>query len=192
METIAIEIVPDPARNADDQARLKNARIRSRKLTELAAMIMEAEKILGLSGRAGFAGDWLRVEVTRPKQQPITLIDTPGLIGSHNEGREYIDLVNRIVGGWIKQRRTLILAVVEASLDPQKQPILTFANEADPKGERTFGIITKPDVVEAGSRLEDYWIDKARNIPGRGSEFNFDKGWKSLSLFILMSRKFIT
>lgn len=180
VETIEIEIVPDNARSPEDQNRLKNAKFRSRKLTELGSMVREAEKILGLSGRAGFARDVLRVEVVRPNQQPLTLIDTPGLIASHNEGREYIDLVRHIVDEWIKQPRTLILAVIEASLDPQKQSVLTIAKEVDPQGQRTFGIITKPDVVESGSRLEEYWIDKARNLPGRGSEFNFEKGWHVL------------
>lgn len=143
-------------------------------------MVKEAEKKLGLTGRSGFARDKLRVVVTRPDQQPLTLVDTPGLISSHNDGREYIDLVKDIVDGCIKKERTLILAVVEASLDPQKQSILTTAKEVDPKGERTFGIITKPDVVEPGSQLEGYWIEKVSNAPGRISEFNFEKGWHVL------------
>ncbi|OAL40381.1 hypothetical protein AYO20_00117 [Fonsecaea nubica] len=179
VESINIEIVPDTGRNPDDQARLQNARFKSRRLAELGQIIKEAEKWL-LGGRGGFARDVLKVEVVRPHQQPLTLIDTPGLIASHNEGREYIDLVRRIVDDWIKQPRTLILAVVEANLDPQKQSVLTIAKEVDPTGERTFGIITKPDLVESPSGLEDFWVKKAQNGAESMAEFNFAKGWHVL------------
>ena len=178
-ETIDIELVPDTTRSPDDQARLRNVRFKTRRLTELGKIVKEAENVL-LGGRGGFASDVLKVEVVRPGQQPLTLIDTPGLIASHNEGREYIDLVRRIVDDWIKQPRTLILAVVEANLDPQKQSVLTIAKEVDPTGERTFGIITKPDLVESPSGLEDFWIRKAQNEPDRLAEFNFAKGWHVL------------
>lgn len=134
-----------------------------------------------LGGRGGFSSDVLKVEVIRPNQQPLTLIDTPGLIVSHEEGRDYIDLVRRIVDDWIQQPRTLILAVVEANLDPQKQSVLTIAKEVDPTGERTFGIITKPDLVESPSGLEDFWIKKAQNMSSdKLAEFNFAKGWHVL------------
>jgi hypothetical protein len=84
------------------------------------------------------------------------------------------------VHDWIKQPRTLILAVVEANLDPQKQSVLLEARELDPTGERTFGIITKPDLVESPSGLEDFWIKKAQNSNDRLGEFNFAKGWHVL------------
>jgi hypothetical protein len=179
VETIDIEIVPDTARSADDQARLRSVRFKTRRLTELGKIVKEAENVL-LGGRGGFSADVLKVEVVRPDQQPLTLIDTPGLIASHNDGREYIDLVHRIVNDWIKQPRTLILAVVEANRDPQNQSVLTIAREVDPSGERTFGIITKPDLVESPSGLEDFWIRKAQNLPDTLAGFNFAKGWHVL------------
>ena len=179
VETIDIQIVPDTSRSPDDQAKLRNLRFKTRRLAELGKIVKEAETVL-LGGRSGFASDVLKVEVVRPGQQPLTLIDTPGLIQSHNEGREYIDLVRRIVDDWIQQPRTLILAVVEANLDPQKQSVLTIAKEVDPTGDRTFGIITKPDLVESPSGLEDFWIRKAQNEPDRLAEFNFAKGWHVL------------
>ena len=69
---------------------------------------------------------------------------------------------------------------MEANLDPQKQSVLTIAKEVDPTGERTFGIITKPDLVESPSGIEDFWIRKAQNSPDRLAEFNFAKGWHVL------------
>jgi hypothetical protein len=143
-------------------------------------MIKEAEKELGLIGNQGFAKDVLRVQITGPDYQPLTLVDLPGMIESHSQGRDHIRTVNQIVDKWITEKRSIILAVVEASSDPQKQGILTRAKEVDPHGERTFGIITKPDVPEHGSQLERYWIEHAQNgLDGR-AEFSFKKGWHVL------------
>ena len=143
-------------------------------------MIKEAEKELELSGNQGFAKDVLRVQITGPDYQPLTLVDLPGLIESHSQGRDQIRFVREIVDKWITEKRPTILVVVEASSDPEKQGILTRAKEVDPHGERTFGIITKPDVPEHGSQLERYWIEHARNVPDGRAEFSFKKGWHVL------------
>jgi hypothetical protein len=143
-------------------------------------MIKEAEKKIGLSGNQDFAKDVLRVQITGPDYPPLTLVDLPGLIESHSQGREHIRLVKEIVDNWITQKRSIILVVVEARSDPQNQGILTRAKEVDPSGERTFGIITKPDIPEHGSQLETYWIHHARNIPNGRAEFSFKKGWHVL------------
>ena len=180
MKHLQVEIAPDKTRPPNDQKLLREAKFATRDLTQLSTMITEAEKKLGLNGNQGFARDVLRVQITGPDYQPLTLVDLPGLIESHSQGREHIRLVKEIVDGWITEKRSIILAVVEASSDPQKQGILTRAKEEDRDGERTFGIITKPDLPEHGSQLKRYWIDHARNIPDGRAEFSFKKGWHVL------------
>jgi hypothetical protein len=143
-------------------------------------MIKEAEKKLGLGNNQSFARDVLLVQITGQNYQPLTLVDLPGLIESHSRGSEHIKYVKSIVDDWITQERSIILAVVEANSDPQRQAILMRAKEVDPHGRRTFGIITKPDAVEHGSDLERCWIDHARNIPDGRAEFSFKKGWHVL------------
>lgn len=177
---LRVEIAPYKLRNPEDQKILRDAKFITRDLNQLPVIIKEAEKRLGLSGNQGFARDVLRVQITGPDYPPLTLVDLPGLIESHSQGRDYIKLVKEIVDEWIIEKRSIILAVVDASRDPQTQGILTRAKEVDPSGERTFGIITKPDVPEHGSQLERFWIEHARNIQNGRAEFSFKKGWHVL------------
>jgi Dynamin family len=60
-------------------------------------------------------------------------------------------MVEEITDFYIRQPRTICLAVVSATHDYANQPILTKVREVDPDGERTLGVITKPDCLEPGS-----------------------------------------
>lgn len=54
---------------------------------------------------------------------------------------------------WAKLTPCSILAVIPCNIDAATQEILKFASEADPKGNRTMGVLTKPDLVtEAATR----------------------------------------
>ena len=47
--------------------------------------------------------------------------------------------------------RTIIVAVIPANVDVATQEILTLAEEYDPEGTRTVGVLTKPDLVDKGA-----------------------------------------
>jgi len=47
--------------------------------------------------------------------------------------------------------RSVLLAVVPANVDVATQNILTMAEKHDPEGQRTIGVLTKPDLVDEGS-----------------------------------------
>ena len=59
-----------------------------------------------------------------------------------------------MVTGFIKDKRTIILAVLPANVDVMTQEILALAEKYDPDGERTLGILTKPDLVIEQSAKE--------------------------------------
>ncbi|KAH9210651.1 dynamin [Leptodontidium sp. 2 PMI_412] len=59
-------------------------------------------------------------------------------------------LVRRIMNRHIKDERTIILAVIPSNTDIATQEILSIAKELDPKGLRTIGVLTKPDLVDKG------------------------------------------
>src|SRR5690606_22708297 len=64
-----------------------------------------------------------------------------------------IEMVKRMVERYIRDDRTIILAVLPCNIDMATQEILTLAEQYDPSGERTLGILTKPDlVVEASAK----------------------------------------
>lgn len=51
----------------------------------------------------------------------------------------------------MRNHRSVILAVIPANVDIATQEILEMAEELDVKGERTLGVLTKPDLVDKGA-----------------------------------------
>jgi hypothetical protein len=103
--------------------------------------------------------------------------DYIGLIATHTEGTTSADvaLVAEITEQYITQRRTICLAVVSATSDYANQMILEKVRQVDPHGERTLGIITKPDRLDAGSGSEKAFIELANN-----KDVFFQLGWHGL------------
>lgn len=103
----------------------------------------------GSTGSA-FSRDILRVEISGPNEDHLTVIDVPGMFENVTPGvttKEDIDLVKNMVRNYIRESRTIILAVVPCTGDIANQKILTLAKEVDPEGKRTLGVLTKPDLA---------------------------------------------
>lgn len=75
----------------------------------------------------------------------------------------------------MKEPRSIILAVVSAKNDYANQIVLKLARAADKKGNRTLGVITKPDTLVAGSESEVMYVSLARN-----QDVEFRLGWHVL------------
>lgn len=97
-----------------------------------------------------FSEDVLKIEICGPSVDYLTVIDVPGIFRNPDEGvttREDMAMVRNMVRWYIQDSRTVILAVLPCNIDIANQEILTMAEEYDPNGERTLGILTKPDLV---------------------------------------------
>ena len=129
------------------------------------------------SAPQAFARDVLSIIIEGPSRPQLTLVDIPGLIATHTKGTASadVDLVAEITDRYISQQRTICLAVVSATSDYANQKILEKVREVDPKGERTLGIITKPDRLDAGSGSEKAFIELANN-----NDVFFQLGWHVL------------
>ena len=66
-------------------------------------------------------------------------------------------MVQELVFSYMKQKRSIILAVVSADQPFPNQPVTKFARQIDPNGTRTLGLITKPDKIDRGSDSERYY-----------------------------------
>ncbi|KAK7921361.1 P-loop containing nucleoside triphosphate hydrolase protein [Apiospora marii] len=104
-----------------------------------------------------FSKDVLKIEKRGPNEDYLTVIDVPGIFRNINEGvttTEDIELVRDMVKQYIQDSRTIILAVLAGNVHIDNQEILTLALQYDPTGERTLGVLTKPDLVTETSEKQ--------------------------------------
>lgn len=92
----------------------------------------------------------------------LTVIDLPGItripIGDQPKNIERItkDLVTR----YCKDERTIILCVIPANADMTTSESLQLAQELDPEGVRTVGVITKIDIMDKGTDARKMLLNK--------------------------------
>ncbi|KAJ9145013.1 Interferon-induced GTP-binding protein Mx [Pleurostoma richardsiae] len=164
---IRVHIQPGAGRSEDDRARLAAFSLHAADQRDLPRIIDAAKDAMGLSGDGSrvFSTDVLRVESTSPAAPNLTLVDLPGLFGAADKNQSDDDaaLVQDLVVAYMRQRRSIILAVVTADNPFANQPVTKFAREIDPAGRRTLGLITKPDKIDRGSEGERYYVELAQN-----------------------------
>ncbi|ERF73499.1 hypothetical protein EPUS_04122 [Endocarpon pusillum Z07020] len=177
---VSASIIADKTSSQADQDSLQKQQLSLSNLSKLPALIDKATKLMGLDDgdkRQAFSRDILRIVIEGPERPALTLVDLPGLIHSENRSQtaDDVEIISKLVEQYISNPRTIILAVVSAMNDAANQVILKRAREHDPNGQRTLGIITKPDVLSPGSESEDAFIGFASN-----QNITFQKGWHVL------------
>ncbi|CRL28200.1 Interferon-induced Mx protein [Penicillium camemberti] len=130
----------------------------------LGSLIEKAKECMGITGD-GFSDDILKVEISGPDKPELTLVDLPGLYTSHSTSQDEqgIDIVHKITEHYMENKRSIILAVVSAKNDYHNQRVLNMAEKFDGSRERTIGIITQPDILEAHSDEEASWLQILKN-----------------------------
>ena len=101
-----------------------------------------------------FSEDVLKLDISGPKEEHFSVVDVPGIFKKTTEGvttKADMAMVREMVRAYMVNPRSVILAVTPANVDIATQEILEMANEADPDGERTLGVLTKPDLVDEGA-----------------------------------------
>jgi hypothetical protein len=94
-----------------------------------------------------FTEDVLKVERCGPDEDYLTVMDVPGMFRIATQGvttDKDRQLVESIVKNYIRDSRTVILVILPCNLNIATQEILALAEDVDPTGERTLGILTKP------------------------------------------------
>jgi hypothetical protein len=144
---------------------------------DFGSIIEAAGKAMGLGPAKVFSTDILRVEISGPTQPHLTLVDLPGLFHAGNKAQSEKDAesVKSLVTSYMKKSRSIILAVVSAKNDYANQIVTKYARDFDKNGDRTLGIITKPDTLHAGSDSERQFFELAEN-----KDVSFRLGWHVL------------
>ncbi|KAL2156650.1 hypothetical protein VTH82DRAFT_1395 [Thermothelomyces myriococcoides] len=177
-ESVTVSIVPHESRSEAERKALSSFKEELGGFDTLPDLLDRAKTEMGITahGRT-FSKDILRIEVTNPNSPQLTLVDLPGLIHTEtkNQTASDIQLIKDVVQSYMKEPRSIILAVVSAKNDIANQVVLGLARTADPKGNRTLGVITKPDTLIPGGGSEAMYLSLARN-----QEIKFHHGWHVL------------
>ena len=97
----------------------------------------------------------------------LSLIDLPGLtmtaLTDRGQPKDIKDQIRQMIGNFISQEKTIILAVMPARVDLEADPALELIKEHDPKGERTIGVLTKIDLMDNGTDVTNYLVGEIPN-----------------------------
>ncbi|KAH8707606.1 interferon-induced GTP-binding protein Mx2 [Phaeosphaeriaceae sp. PMI808] len=159
-ECVVVSIIPRQGADAATETKLRGFKrnIPSLDNEALVQIIQDANKVMGIRMTAddtnpalrAFSKDTLKIEINGPEQEHFTVIDVPGIFRVSSPPfttDNDVHLVRDMVEYYIKNNRTIILAVLPSNVDITTQEILKMAERADPDGKRTMGVLTKPDLV---------------------------------------------
>ncbi|PHH63903.1 hypothetical protein CDD81_5351 [Ophiocordyceps australis] len=165
---ITASIRPHISRPNETQKMLASYSQTIKEMSELPFIIEEVSTLMKIRGYSddaegfAFAPDALRIEVSGPIGLHLSVVDLPGLISvsSEEQTEEDVEAVHDMVTTYLQSSRTIILTVLQAGNDIANQPIIKLARKHDPRGQRTVGIITKPDLINEGTEAKIALIAK--------------------------------
>ncbi|MFQ6667118.1 hypothetical protein Gotur_033241 [Gossypium turneri] len=87
----------------------------------------------------------------------LTLIDLPGLTKVAVEGQpeSIVQDIEIMVRSYVEKPNCIILAITPANQDIATSDAMKLSREVDPTGERTFGVLTKLDLMDKGTNAID-------------------------------------
>ncbi|XP_009502896.2 interferon-induced GTP-binding protein Mx isoform X2 [Phalacrocorax carbo] len=131
--------------------------------SEVERAIREAQDVVA-GTRGAISGELISLEIRSPDVPDLTLIDLPGIarVAVGDQPRDIGEQIKMLLKKIIGCKETLNLVVVPCNVDIATTEALKMAQEVDPSGERTLGILTKPDLVDRGT--EESVINIIRNL----------------------------
>ncbi|NXX49462.1 MX protein, partial [Tricholaema leucomelas] len=120
--------------------------------SEVDGAIRSAQDIVAGCGGA-ISGELISLEICSPNVPDLTLIDLPGIarVPVGNQPKDIGLQIKTLLKETIGCKETLNLVVVPCNVDIATIEALKMAQEVDPSGERTLGILTKPDLADKGT-----------------------------------------
>ncbi|XP_063068468.1 interferon-induced GTP-binding protein Mx-like isoform X2 [Engraulis encrasicolus] len=114
--------------------------------------VIEAQNTLAGEGH-DISDKKINLEIFASNVPDLTLIDLPGIarVATGNQSDNIDEKIKKLILQYIKQQETIILVVVPANVDIATTEALRMAKTVDPEGQRTLGILTKPDLVDKGA-----------------------------------------
>ncbi|KAG8363252.1 hypothetical protein BUALT_Bualt19G0002800 [Buddleja alternifolia] len=106
------------------------------------------------------------LSIYSPNVVNLTLIDLPGLtkVAVDGQSESIVMDIENMVRAYIEKPNCIILAVSPANQDLATSDAIKISREVDPKGERTFGVLTKIDLMDKGTDAVDILEGKAYKL----------------------------
>ncbi|NXN93911.1 MX protein, partial [Rhinopomastus cyanomelas] len=120
--------------------------------SEVEKAIRQAQDVVA-GANGDISAELISLEVWSPDVPDLTLIDLPGIarVAVGNQPKDIGEQIKMLLKSIICCKETLNLVVVPCNVDIATTEALKMAQEVDPTGERTIGILTKPDLVDKGT-----------------------------------------
>ncbi|KAG2065445.1 hypothetical protein BDR04DRAFT_1174606 [Suillus decipiens] len=99
----------------------------------------------------------ISLKIYSPDVLDLTLVDLPGLtkIPVGDQPSDIERQIRSLVVEYISKPNSVILAVSAANVDLANSDALKLARSVDPQGRRTIGVLTKLDLMDAGTNALD-------------------------------------
>ncbi|XP_073066026.1 phragmoplastin DRP1C [Primulina huaijiensis] len=139
-----------------------------KKFTDFAAVRKEiadeTDRITGKSKQISNVP--IHLSIYSPSVVNLTLIDLPGLTKVAVEGQleSIVEDIEMMVRSYVEKPNCIILAISPANQDIATSDAIKLAKEVDPTGERTFGVLTKLDLMDKGTNAQDVLEGKAYRL----------------------------
>uniref|UniRef100_A0A8C1PP30 Uncharacterized protein n=1 Tax=Cyprinus carpio TaxID=7962 RepID=A0A8C1PP30_CYPCA len=129
---------------------------------EVEKKIREAQDEMAGPG-VGISNELISLQIISANVPDLTLIDLPGIarVAVKGQPENIGDQIKRLIRQFVTKQETINLVVVPCNVDIATTEALQMAQEEDPEGERTLGILTKPDLVDKGT--EETVVDIVHN-----------------------------
>ncbi|CAA6666992.1 unnamed protein product [Spirodela intermedia] len=112
----------------------------------------------------------IHLSIYSPNVVNLTLIDLPGLtkvaVGKDALGQpdSIVQDIENMVRSYVEKPNCIILAISPANQDIATSDAIKIAREVDPTGERTFGVLTKLDLMDKGTNALDVLEGRAYRL----------------------------
>lgn len=99
----------------------------------------------------------IHLSIYSPNVVNLTLIDLPGLtkVAVEGQSESIVEDIEKMVRSYVEKPNCIILAISPANQDIATSDAIKLAKEVDPTGDRTFGVVTKLDLMDKGTNALD-------------------------------------
>ncbi|KAI9020062.1 Dynamin central region-domain-containing protein [Phycomyces nitens] len=111
----------------------------------------------------GIARKPIHLKIYSKKVLNLTLVDLPGLtkLPIGDQPADIEKQIRQLILDYISKPNSIILAITPANSDLANSDSLKLARMMDPAGKRTIGVVTKLDLMDAGTHALDVLTGRA-------------------------------